>query len=170
MSEASDLYIYPYSFSSWHLTASVCISNNARNSRWEIFLHRNLLCRIWDLLWSTINHSIFIQLTWNLVCMFIIVCKFWHFDFVIYNLIRTGLISFLHHVRLKLGIWLRYLFPKHMKDKLVWPKSQKTPIYKKILIVYIRNYICNKQIGWGKLILQHQNINCCQLTEILDFW
>ena len=62
-----------------------------------------------------------------------------------------------------------------MRDKLVRPKSlrpttQKIPIYKKLLLVYLRNYVCNRQIGWGKLILQHQNLNYFQLTEILDFW
>ena len=56
-----------------------------------------------------------------------------------------------------------------MRDKLVRPKSQKTPIYKKLLLVYVRRYFCNKQIGRGKLILQHQNINYFQLSEILDF-
>ena len=62
-----------------------------------------------------------------------------------------------------------------MRDKLVRPKSlgpttQKIPIYKKLLLVYLRNYVCNRQIGQGKLILQHQNLNYFQLTEILDFW
>ena len=61
-----------------------------------------------------------------------------------------------------------------MRDKLVRPKSlrpttQKIPIYKKLLLVYLRNYVCNRQIGRGKFILQHQNINYFQISEILDF-
>ena len=36
--KGSDFYICPHSFSSCHLTASVRMNNNARNSRWEIFL------------------------------------------------------------------------------------------------------------------------------------
>ena len=61
-----------------------------------------------------------------------------------------------------------------MRDKLVRPKSlrpttQKIPIYKKLLLVYLRNYVCNRQIGRDKLKSQHQNINYFQLSEILDF-
>ena len=61
-----------------------------------------------------------------------------------------------------------------MRDKLERPKSlrpktQKIPIYEKLLLVHLQNYVCNRQIGRGKLILQHQNINCCQLTDIFRF-
>ena len=37
VSKVSVLYIYPHSFSSWHLTASVCICNKTSSSRWEFF-------------------------------------------------------------------------------------------------------------------------------------
>ena len=62
-----------------------------------------------------------------------------------------------------------------MRDKLERPKSlrpktQKIPIYEKLLLVHLQNYVCNRQIGQGKLILQHQNLNYFQLTDILDFW
>ena len=61
-----------------------------------------------------------------------------------------------------------------MRDKLERPKSlrpktHKIPIYEKLSLVHLQNYVCNRQIGQGKLILQHQNINCCQLTDIFRF-
>ena len=70
---------------------------------------------------------------------------------------------------------LRYLLPKHMRDKLVRPRTyalrhKQFTFVEKLSLVHLRNYACNKHTGRGKLILQHQNINCCQLTEILDFW
>ena len=81
-SKASDLDTYPHSFSSCHLTASVHISNNARNSRWENFprntARRRILRRIWDQLWDTLSHSISIRLTWNFQRIFLKVCHFWH--------------------------------------------------------------------------------------------
>ena len=64
--------------------------------------------------------------------------------------------------------------PKLMRDKLVRPKMydlrhKEFPFVKELLLVYLRNYVCYKQIGLGKVILQHQNINHCQITEFLVF-
>ena len=62
-----------------------------------------------------------------------------------------------------------------MRDKRVRPRTyalrhKQFTFVEKLLLVYLRNYACNRQIGQGKLILQHQNLNYFQLTEILDFW
>ena len=61
-----------------------------------------------------------------------------------------------------------------MREKLVRPRTyalrhKRFPFIEKLSLVNLRNYACNKHTGRGKLILQPQNVNCCQLTVILDF-
>ena len=63
---------------------------------------------------------------------------------------------------------------KLMPDKLVRPKTyglrhKEFPFVKELLLVFLRNYVCYKQIGQGKVILQHQNIYYCQITGILYY-
>ena len=62
-----------------------------------------------------------------------------------------------------------------MRDKLVRPRTyalrhKQFTFIEKLLLVHHRNYARNKHTGRGNIILQHQNINSCQLTEILDIW